>query len=220
MIDADRLDDFSDEITALERAMAGSQGVAAAFEGELSRMRSTIVDTQRDVRGLSQSLSAGLRRSFEGLVFDGAKLSDTLSGLAETVSRATYRAAINPVAGHFGGLLGRGIEGVMSRLLPFADGAGFSQGRVMPFASGGIVSGPVAFPMRGGTGLMGEAGPEAILPLARGADGRLGVRSAAGGRPVSVVVNVSTPDVAGFERSKSQIAAQLTRAIGHGQRNS
>ena len=59
---------------------------------------------------------------------------------------------------------------------PHAKGGGFAQGRVMPFATGGIVSGATLFPMRGGrTGLMGEAGPEAIMPLARGADGRLGL---------------------------------------------
>jgi phage-related minor tail protein len=65
---------------------------------------------------------------------------------------------------------------------------------------------------------MGEAGPEAILPLARGPDGRLGVASA-GGRGVSVVMNISTPDVQGFQRSQSQIAAQVTRALSRGQRN-
>ena len=69
---------------------------------------------------------------------------------------------------------------MISGILPFADGAAFSQGRVMPFARGGVVTAPTQFPMRGGTGLMGEAGPEAILPLSRGADGSLGVRSQGG----------------------------------------
>ena len=89
----------------------------------------------------------------------------------------------------------------------------------MPFASGGIVSGPTAFPMRGGLGLMGEAGPEAILPLARGPDGRLGVRGGGGAAPVTVVMNIQTPDVEGFRRSQSQIAAQMGRALSQGQRN-
>lgn len=66
---------------------------------------------------------------------------------------------------------------------------------------------------------MGEAGPEAIMPLSRGADGRLGVRMAGGGRPVTVVMNIQTPDVAGFERSQSQIAARAARALARGQRN-
>jgi phage-related minor tail protein len=72
--------------------------------------------------------------------------------------------------------------------------------------------------MRGGAGLMGERGAEAILPLARGPDGRLGVQSDGGGA-VNVNVQISTPDVAGFERSRSQVSALLARAVQRGQRN-
>jgi phage-related minor tail protein len=56
------------------------------------------------------------------------------------------------------------------------------------------------------------------MPLARGADGKLGVR-ASQSRPVTVVMNVTTPDVAGFRRSESQIAARLSRALARGDRN-
>ncbi len=66
---------------------------------------------------------------------------------------------------------------------------------------------------------MGEAGPEAIMPLARGADGRLGVRGGAGGGGVSVTMNITTPDAEGFRRSQSQVAAEMSRAISRGRRN-
>jgi phage-related minor tail protein len=49
-------------------------------------------------------------------------------------------------------------------------------------------------------------------------DGRLGVRSGAGGRPVSVTVNVSTPDAESFRRSEAQVSAALARAVARGQR--
>ena len=45
------------------------------------------------------------------------------------------------------------------------------------------------------------------MPLARGPDGRLGVRSGGGGRPMSVTVNVSTPDAESFRRSEAQVSA-------------
>jgi len=53
----------------------------------------------------------------------------------------------------------------------------FDDGRVLPFRRGGVVSGPTLFPMARGMGLMGEAGPEAVMPLARDAGGNLGVRA-------------------------------------------
>ncbi|WP_370301327.1 phage tail tape measure protein, partial [Pseudooceanicola sp.] len=185
----------------------------ASFDAELRRVRAAFAATQQDAQTLERGMSKGLRRAFDGLAFDGLKLSDALEHIARSMIRSTYSTAVKPVTDHVGGLIARGLSG----LLPFADGAPFSQGRVMPFAKGGVVSGPVAFPMRGGTGLMGEAGPEAILPLARGPDGRLGVRG--GGGAVNVVMNITTPDVQGFRRSQGQIAAQMGRALARGHRN-
>src|SRR5690606_1673845 len=64
----------------------------------------------------------------------------------------------------------------------------FQGGRVIPFAKGGVVDGPTLFPMFGDkVGLMGEAGPEAIMPLKRGPDGKLGVvAQGVGGVHISV----------------------------------
>ena len=64
---------------------------------------------------------------------------------------------------------------------------------------------------------MGERGAEAVMPLARGPDGRLGVR-AGGGRPVSVTVHIAAGDVESFRRSESEVAASLARAVARGQR--
>ena len=210
---------LEDQIAALEVSLDGAGGMVGAFEGELSRMRESLVFTGREVNTLSTSIGGGLRRAFDGLVFDGVKLSDALKGVAQTMMDTVYSVAMKPVQNALGGLVANGMNSLLGGLMPFADGASFSQGRVMPFAKGGVVAQPTNFAMRGGMGLMGEAGPEAIMPLARGADGRLGVQAAGGGRAVTVVMNISTPDVAGFQRSQSQIAAQASRALGRGQRN-
>ena len=210
---------LEDQIAALEVSLDGAAGMVGAFEGELARMRESLVFTGREVNTLSTSIGGGLRRAFDGLVFDGVKLSDALKGVAQTMVDTVYSVAMKPVQNALGGLVANGMNSLLGGLMPFADGASFSQGRVMPFAKGGVVAQPTNFAMRGGMGLMGEAGPEAIMPLARGADGRLGVQSAGGGRPVTVAINISTPDVAGFQRSQSQIAAQASRALTRGQRN-
>lgn len=210
---------LQEQVAALEATLGNTSGVVAAFEGELARMREGLVYTGREVGTLSNGIGFGLRRAFDGLVFDGLKLEDALKGLAQSVINTVYGVAVRPVQNAVGGAVANGINGLLSGLLPFASGGAFTQGRVMPFAKGGIVSSPTSFPMRGGRGLMGEAGPEAIMPLTRGADGQLGVQASGGGRAVTVVMNISTPDAASFQRSQSQIAAQAARALSRGQRN-
>ena len=209
---------MQEQLQALEAQLGSSVSMVAAFDGELARMRETMVFTGREVNTLSSGISGGLRKAFDGLVFDGMKLNDALKTVAKTIVDTIYSIAIKPVTGALGGLLAQGVAGIMGAGMPFANGGAFSQGKVMPFAKGGIIGGPTTFPMRGGRGLMGEAGPEAIMPLTRGADGRLGVQSA-GGRAVNVVMNITTPDVQGFQRSQTQVAAQVTRALARGQRN-
>lgn len=213
------LDDLNAQLAELEARMGASAEQVAAFDSGLSDMGRSLIDTNRELAGMSRALGSGLRRAFDGVVFDGMRLSDAMRGLGRSISDAIYAAAMRPVQGALGGALSSAIGGLMGSVLPFANGASFAQGRVTPFAQGGVVSSPVAFPMRGGLGLMGEAGPEAILPLSRGPDGRLGVRGAGGGRAMNVVINVTTPDVAGFARSQSQIAAQMQRLLAQGQRN-
>ncbi len=218
MTEVTGLDDFSDQVDALEESLAGTQIMASAFAGELEQMSATIADTSRQVSTLSGGISRGLRSAFDGVIFDGMRLQDAFTKIGESMVNAAYSSAVNPVMKHFGGMLGSGVSAVMSGLMPFEEGGSFAQGRVMPFAKGGVVSSPTTFPMRGATGLMGEAGPEAIMPLSRGPDGSLGVR-AQGGGGVSVVMNINTPDAESFRRSQGQIAAQMGRALSRGQRN-
>jgi phage-related minor tail protein len=67
-------------------------------------------------------------------------------------------------------------------------------------------------------GLAGEAGAEAILPLARGSDGRLGV--AGGGGAVNVTFNVTATDARSFAASEAELSAMLLRAVKRGTRGS
>lgn len=217
-----------DGFEQVDGALAGSLGetsrMAEAFEAELGRLRDQMLYTSREVGMLSAGIGGGLRRAFDGLVFDGMKLSDALRGVARSMADTAYSVAMRPVQQAVSGAMAQGLSNLMGSAfgvaIPFAQGGAFSQGRVMPFAKGGIVTQPTHFPMRGATGLMGEAGPEAIMPLRRGADGRLGVAAEQGaGRPVNVTINVTTPDLAGFQRSQSQIAAQMGRLLARGDRN-
>ncbi|WP_448325646.1 phage tail tape measure protein [Sulfitobacter sp. M13] len=218
MAQDDTFDALEDGAERLNGTLDLTQSLVAGFDTELRRMRSALAATGKDVATLEKGLSRGLRKAFDGVAFNGMKLSDALSTVARSMVSTTYSAAMKPVTDHVGGLISQGVGSLMQGILPFADGAPFSQGRVTPFAQGGIVSTATGFGMRGGMGLMGEAGPEAIMPLARGPDGKLGVKGGGGGGP-TVVMNIATPDVQGFQRSQSQIAAQLSRALSSGNRN-
>jgi phage-related minor tail protein len=79
-----------------------------------------------------------------------------------------------------------------------------------------VVNGPTYFGAGDGLGLMGEAGAEAILPLSRGPDGRLGV--AGGSAGTQIVFNVQATDATSFRRSEQQINAMLARAAARGRR--
>ncbi|MEY4983263.1 MAG: hypothetical protein RIR62_1529 [Pseudomonadota bacterium] len=216
MTEIDRLED---QIAALEARMGAAAGMTASFEAELAQVGETLLFTGREARNLGNSFGSSLKRAFDGVVFDGMRASDALRQVGQALSQSVYNAAMRPVQQAIGGALFGGINALFGQVMPFAAGGAFSSGRVMPFAKGGVVAQPTLFGMKGGTGLMGEAGPEAILPLARGPDGRLGVQAGGGGRAVTVVMNITTPDVQGFQRSQSQIAAQAARALSRGQRN-
>jgi phage-related minor tail protein len=218
MAQDDTFEGLEDGAERLNETLGATATLVAGFDAELRRMRSALAATGKDVATLEKGLSRGLRRAFDGVAFDGMKLSDALSTVARSMVNTTYNAAMKPVSDHVGGLISQGVGSLVQGILPFADGAPFSQGRVMPFAQGGIVSTATGFGMRGGMGLMGEAGPEAIMPLARGPDGKLGVKGGASGG-TTVVMNITTPDAQGFQRSQSQIAAQLSRALNAGNRN-
>jgi hypothetical protein len=211
-------DEF-DILADLDGELADTSAVVQAFSQELGRLKKTVADTGKDMAVLERGIGRGLRKALDGVVLDGMKASDALKTVAKSLINTTYAAAVKPVTDRAASLLADGLGAMTSNLLAFENGGSFSQGRVMPFAKGGVISSPTTFPMRSGTGLMGEAGPEAIMPLSRGADGSLGVRMQGGGRPISIVMNVQTPDVQGFQRSQSQIAAQLSRALSRGGRN-
>ena len=216
---SDEFDEISEAIEALNDGVAGAGVILAEFRNEVGRLQSAVQATGKDLQTLEKGLSRGLRKAFDGVFLDGMKASDALRMVARSMIETTYSAAITPVTDQLGGVLADGIGAVTRGMFAFEKGGSFAPGRVMPFAKGGVVSGATAFPMRGATGLMGEAGPEAIMPLSRGADGSLGVRMQDGGRPVTVVMNIQTPDVQGFQRSQGQIAVQLSRALMRGNRN-
>ncbi len=172
------------------------------------------------VQGLGRQFSASLVTAFDGLTVKGKSFGDVLRSLALSLSDMVLKAALRPLDQAFSGLLS-GLLSPSAGTFGFASGGVFSGGLPVPFASGGVIQSPIAFPLAGSrTGIAGEAGPEAIMPLARGPDGRLGVAATGGlGSGLNVTFNVNATDAASFVRSEAQVSAMLARAVSLGQRN-
>ena len=219
MTDIDEnMDRLETALVEIETSISNTEEVSRTFRSEMENVTRTMTTASQQASGLSRSIGGSLKTAIDGLVFNGSKLSDVMAGLGRSVASKTFSSALTPVTNALGGAVTNGVQSLVSGLLPFSKGGAFSGGRVRAFAKGGVVGGPTTFPMRDGMGMMGEAGPEAIMPLERGADGSLGVR-ASGGGGVYITMNISTPDAASFQKSRSQIAAQLSRAVSRGQRN-
>lgn len=188
------------------------EGLTVDIRADTSAFQREIAEAERLARGFGRAVGDALT----GATLKGREADDVLRSLAGRLSSLALDIAFKPLEQGVSGLL----QGALGGLSGFAKGAAFEHGRVTPFARGGVVAAPTYFPMAGnGLGLMGERGAEAILPLARGADGRLGVAAQGGGRATQVTVNVATPDPGAFRRSDAYLAGLIARAVARGERS-
>lgn len=184
--------------------------------GDLSRFSQQMAEVTRSASQFSSVLSSGMKSA----LVDGKTLDTVMRQMALTLSsrvvsstlNSLTSAAVNAVSGQ----AGSGGSGLLSTL---SSGAASLFGSVMPFAKGGVVASPTYFGLESGLGVAGEAGAEAILPLSRGSDGRLGIRTGQGGQQgPRVQINVAARDAESFRRSEAQISAMVARAVGRGRR--
>ena len=136
------------------------------------------------VEGIADTVETELNSAFASVLKGTADLGDALLSFASNV---LAKVAQDLFAQQFAGPIAEGIKAIVS-----AKGNVFDAGGVTAFAKGGVVGGPTVFPFANGIGLMGEAGPEAIMPLKRGPDGALGVSASTDARPPIIVNDYST----------------------------
>ncbi|KRB01359.1 hypothetical protein ASD83_07590 [Devosia sp. Root685] len=170
------------------------------FKNELSDVSVEIKRIHSLADGVARSISAGFRSALT----DGKSLESVIVGVGRAFADMALKAAFKPLET----LAGNALEGLFAGLNP----------AIIPHAKGGVIATPTYFPLGGALGLAGEAGPEAIMPLARGADGRLGV--AGGGGGVNVTFNVTATDARSFAASEAEMSAMLLRAVRRGTRGS
>lgn len=185
-----------------------------ATTAEIAASSEQLKRSLTDMESSGEQFASRLINSFEQVAVRGKKLEDVVKSLGLSLAQLALNAAMKPLQGALGNVFNQLLGGLGGSLGPGAGG-----GLPMPFANGGVISSPISFPMADGrAAIAGEQGAEAILPLTRGTDGQLGVRTSGGGA-ANITFNISTPDVAGFQRSQTQIAAMLQRGLSAGQRN-
>ncbi|WP_118984373.1 phage tail tape measure protein [Photorhabdus sp. CRCIA-P01] len=213
-------------VTAATNKSKESQLTAAkelyASQGSFQKMQMNLLDAVEQRTG----------NALTGMLMGTKSFSDSLkeltASLAQSIIQDLIRIAMqavitNAVSGLFGGFSGAGggVTKANGQLVPMppklnAKGGVYSSPSLSAY-SGQIVSSPTLFAFAKGAGLMGEAGPEAILPLKRGPDGSLGVRaSSPNAQAVSAAPqvfiqidgngNASSQAPAGLEAFGSQIA--------------
>lgn len=187
---------------ALNELLARGVITETEYERALERMRAANEEAAESMQSLWErtrdSIATSIGRALEQVIIEGRSASEVMRALAVDISRALFRAA------------------VIQPLTEWVGGIGSARGNVFGtrerMQRGGIVRGPTTLPMPGGRAAFIEGPPEAVMPLERTADGRLGV-VAAGGGEVNVVMNITTPDAASFRASEQQIIQQYRESL-------
>lgn len=193
---------------------------------------------------VADGIGSAFSTSFKGII-DGSmtarqalgnffqSLADMfLEMAAQMIAKMVIMAVLNQVLGVLPGFSGGGGfgggyfnpmtgKGAAGPNFGFAKGGAFAENGIIPFAKGGIVNRPTMFKFaKGGamsTGVMGEAGPEAIMPLSRGANGKLGVLNMGGGgggiTNVTVNVDASGSKVQGDNSKGDQLGRAVSQAV-------
>jgi hypothetical protein len=185
--------------------------VAEMIAAEEKRIR-LLEEHEEHQKNVADTIANSMGDALTSIV-DGTKsVSDAFKDMARAIIAELYQIY---VVKQITGMISNAIAPYMPALpVPVANGNVFSNGNVVPYADGGVVGGPTYFPMNDGrTGLMGEAGPEAIMPLKRGKNGKLGVQAEGGSGDVIIHQNFNFQ--ANGDESVKKIIAQQAPAIAN-----
>ena len=173
-----------DEIARQEQQRDKDEEAKRKLTREIQRFESIGVSTANAV---GAAFDTALQDAFAKGRLSLQNLGKVAQSLALDITSTILKKTL---ADPLGDAASTGIKSLFKSIFRGSAHGDMFEAGALRFAAGGVVSSPTRFAYGGGIGLMGEAGSEAILPLKRGPDGRLGVgASGGGGGDVQVVVN-------------------------------
>ena len=190
-------------------------GTLRQIEAEKERNK-VLKEAIADQQSIADTLQSSMSDAFMSMV-DGTKsFKDAMKDMARAVIKQLYEVlVVQQLVGNFNATTkqGSGLVGMIMGAFQADGGAWQGGSQIQAYADGGVIGGPTTFPMSGGkTGLMGEAGPEAIMPLKRGSNGKLGVQMEGGGGD-NIVINQSFNFQANGDDSVKKLIAQAAPKI-------
>lgn len=188
------LNDNVTSLTAKLRDLAAEHKVGTAewinvqtqlkeTQTELDNVNKSLTDSGVKLEDYGKQISSSLSSGLVNALRNGGNAFEAFSSLATTalqkvLDKLIEMSFVTPVLNAFTGGTGGTLFSGIAKIFGSANGNVFQNGNVIPFAKGGVINQPTIFPMaNGGTGLMGEAGAEAVMPLRRMSNGRLGVEA-------------------------------------------
>lgn len=212
--DTGKLDAQRKEMEFFADAFARGAITAEQF-GEIAKSKLSLVGEEaKKTDDFVKDLGLTFSSAFEDAIVNGEKFGDVLQGLEKDIIRILARKYVTePLANtvsstNWSGLF-TSIIGAFSGVGAAANGAYFDGG-IAKFAKGDIFSSPTFFKFAAGgalrNGIMGEAGPEAIMPLKRGPDGKLGVATSGSGGG-TYYIDATGADPAAIQRLEQTIKA-------------
>jgi len=214
-----------------------TDGLPKLTEDSSNKAQKILDDYAKSVRDVNSQIANSFVNTFK-------KLEDSLVEFVQTgtlnfrklaqsiiadITRIFIRSQIiAPLTGGLGNIFGGGGASSVLKLAPMPKPSGlqlsdiiknakgniFANNKIVPYAKGGLIERPTIFPLASGAALAGEAGTEAIMPLRRGKNGKLGVE-ATGGGVGNIVVNVdaSGSSVQGDSAQSEEFGRALAGAI-------
>ncbi len=216
------IEQMEKEIGLYQKRTENVEKLDAALGKEIDKLLQA-----RRLEAMAYDIGAAFGRTFEDMVIDAKSASEAMIALGKDIERAILRKLVtdqivNAVGSGLTGLFGLagglfnsnpGVTQPAQGPMAFsAMGNVFGPGGITPFARGGVVSSPTMFGFSGGTGLMGEAGPEAVMPLKRGPDGTLGIK--ASGNVNVIIHNNSGQPATAQERDNGSGGKDIHVLIG------